>query len=318
MVMQKKPLSIGDVLSKGYQAFDAGDMKTAEACCQKVLSSNPNIPQAHFLVGLIAFEAKERRVAASAFNTVTKQDPKNAGAWAHLAKLFSEMGYTVKADEALRKAESLNPQIPMVYNVLGLTSNIIGDHEKAVSWFKKAYMSNPRNTTYGTSLANAQSFMGNLEEAEETIKAVLEVNNTAAEAHWVLSGLRKATDDSHAKFMEELADTISGRPVSEAFLRYGAGKEYEDLGEWEKAFNAFSRGAKVRRTVIEYDEEKEKELFTTLHKHYTHDWYTSSQSEADSSAPIFIIGQPRTGTTLIERVVTSHSKVHSGGGAAAS
>ncbi len=98
-----------------------------------------------------------------------------------------------------------------------------------------------------------------------------------------------------------------------AFLNYALGKELEDLEDWDEAFKAFAAGAAARRTTIEFDEAGEQQLYETLQRLYTADWLREKSHGSDSKAPIFIVGQPRTGTTLIERVITSHSRVHSAG-----
>jgi hypothetical protein len=91
------------------------------------------------------------------------------------------------------------------------------------------------------------------------------------------------------------------------------GKEYEDLQEWEAAFESFARGARSRRATVEFDEQLESETFDTLGRLYTAQWLASRGPGNDDPSPIFIIGQPRTGTTLVERIVTAHSAVHSAG-----
>ena len=301
------------LLKRGFTALQAGDIGTAEKCCHAVLSANRNVPQAHFLVGLIALEMKNRKIAANAFHTVTKLDPKNTGAWAQLAKLFSQMGYTLRADEALRRAEEIGTSIPMVQNLMGAVNTTLGEYGKAQSWYHKAYLGEPNNPAFGVNLANAQSFNGDVTGAEETITGVLARHRDNPQGHWILAGLRKAVDDMHAKEMEALAEKHAADPHAAAFLNYGAGKEYEDLSLWDRAFPAFLKGAQARRKTISYDEREEERLFKTLVETCTPRWFDSARSSVESSAPIFIIGQPRTGTTLIERIVTSHSDVVSAG-----
>jgi hypothetical protein len=99
---------------------------------------------------------------------------------------------------------------------------------------------------------------------------------------------------------------------AQAFLNYALGKELEDLQAWEEAFEAFARGAAARRKDIEFDEQAEIDMFDTLRNSYNAEWL-AGKTGFDSNAPIFIVGQPRTGTTLIERIITSHSQAHSAG-----
>jgi hypothetical protein len=102
-------------------------------------------------------------------------------------------------------------------------------------------------------------------------------------------------------------------PRDEAYLAYALGKELEDLGDWPAAFRAFSRGAAARRSELHYDEAAEQALFDALGSTLTEDWLRGSGPGHASEQPIFVIGQPRTGTTLVERIISSHSAVHSAG-----
>lgn len=305
--------SINTLLKKGFADLQAKRFASAEAAAKQVLSINPDIAQAHLLVGLIALEVGNRKIAANAFNAVVKRDPENAGAWTHLAKIFSDLGYVLRADAALQKAEALNPNHPTLQNILGSVWTLLGEHEKAYSWYLKAYTVDPDVASYGVNLANAQSFLGKMESAEKTLKHVLTHTPDHFQAHWILSGLKKAKNSDHAHHMLALAEKQKNNPQAVSFLSYGAGKELEDLRLWEQAFDAFSSGAAARRGTLKYDEAAEEGLFKALIQECDTEWYAVGDSEAKSSSPIFIIGQPRTGTTLIERVITSHSEIASAG-----
>ena len=113
--------------------------------------------------------------------------------------------------------------------------------------------------------------------------------------------------------MEALLATGSLPPRAQAFVYYGIGKELEDLEDWDSAFTAFASGARARRGTLQYDEAREVATFETLGELYTRQWLQSRPPGCDDSSPIFIVGQPRTGTTLVERIVSSHSAVHSAG-----
>jgi hypothetical protein len=85
------------------------------------------------------------------------------------------------------------------------------------------------------------------------------------------------------------------------------------LQQWDQAFEAFSQGAAARRATVEFDEQAEIAMFDYLKEHYTRAWFDHLPEGNPDASPIFVLGQPRTGTTLIERIITSHSQVHSAG-----
>jgi hypothetical protein len=91
------------------------------------------------------------------------------------------------------------------------------------------------------------------------------------------------------------------------------GKELEDLEEWDAAFDAFDRGARARRETIDFDEKTEMAMFDAFASTFTREWLDAGASAIEDASPIFVIGQPRTGTTLVERIIVAHSQVHSAG-----
>lgn len=306
--------SISSWLKQGFNALDRGDTKQAEQWCKKILQSNPNLAQGHFLVGLIALSMDEKRIAANVFLKVTKLDSSHAGAWAHLAKIFSELGLTVRADEAIAKAASLKPEHAIIKNIIGSVYTQIGEHEKAADWYGQAYENAPKNPAYATNLANAYNFIGKRHDAEAVIKSLLNIDPQNPQAHWIGAGLKRQTSDESAQDMLEMADGFDGNHSAQAFLYYGAGKVFEDVENWDAAFKAFEKGAAAKRKTVEFNEAAEIKLFETLHKRFDDQWITGEIADShQQSNPVFIVGQPRTGTTLIERIITSHSKVKSAG-----
>jgi len=301
-----------DMLRQGFNELQAGRIDAAAECCKQVLGAKRDLPEGHFLVGLIALETRQTRTAISAFGSVTELNPRHGAAWAQLARLYYSAGQPVIADEALAKAIEFESGDPVVHDLLGLIYSLQGNQEEAGVWFAKAVAASPDNPMFLVNKANNQMYLGELDESEHGLRQALEIDTANPHAHWVLAGLRKATDETHIETLRELT-ARPGHPRALAFLNYAMGKELEDLEQWDAAFEAFARGAAARRQALDFDEAGEASLFATSQQLYTSDWLASRKAGNDSQAPIFIVGQPRTGTTLIERVVTSHSQVHSAG-----
>ncbi|MCH8249612.1 MAG: sulfotransferase [Proteobacteria bacterium] len=301
-----------DTLRDGLNALTTGRIKVASECCQRVLGAKPDLPEGHFLVGLIALEMRQTRTAISAFGSVTKLEPKHGAAWAQLAKLFFRSGHLIRADEALARAVTNEKGDPIVHDLLGMVYSMLGDQREAATWFDKAATAMPGNPKFLVNHAQNEMYLGHLESAENGLRKALDIQPDGAQAHWVLAGLRKATNFEHVETLRPLAADSKTPLRAQAFLNYALGKELEDLQAWDEAFDAFARGAAARRKDIDVDEQAEIDMFDTLRNSYDADWL-AGKTGFDSSAPIFIVGQPRTGTTLIERIITSHSQVHSAG-----
>ena len=302
-----------DTLRQGYSLLAAGRLQEASERCQRLLGAKPDLVEAHFLVGLIATELKQNWTAVSAFGSVTKLQENHGAAWAQLARLFMLAGQPGRADKALANAVKYNDGNPVVLDLIGGIYGLLGDQSEASVWIGKAVQKEPTSVPFLVNQASNHMFLGKLDDAEVVLRKVLGYQPENPQANWILSNLRKAKDRKHVEQLEKMVQTEGKNPRALAFLNYGLGKELEDLEEWEKAFDAFARGAKARRSTISFDEQSEIEMFRAFGEVFTREWLEEGARGHDDQSPIFVIGQPRTGTTLVERIITSHSQVHSAG-----
>jgi tetratricopeptide (TPR) repeat protein len=302
------------LLARGFQALSRGDMREASTCCKLVLDRQPDHAQAHFLVGLIALATEDRKTATSAFAAVTRIEPRHAAAWAHLAKLLAEGGQINRADTALENAVRHEAgDIPQIHDVIGTTYSLLGEQRNADEWYRRAVDAQPHNPAFLINYANNLIYLGETAQARECLATALSLGPGSAQAHWLLAGLERAVNHDHIAEMRALLAERRLPPRAQAFIYYGIGKELEDLQEWDSAFEAFADGARARRSTLEYDEQQEQATFDTLARLYTREWLEARPAGCADASPVFIIGQPRTGTTLVERIVTAHSAAHSAG-----
>jgi tetratricopeptide (TPR) repeat protein len=188
----------------------------------------------------------------------------------------------------------------------------LGDYEEAGRLFGSAVIAKPDYPAYLLKLANNLVFRGKFGEAERYFEQLINLQPADAFAHWCLSSARKATDARHIATLRTLVEHASADPRSLALLHYAIGKECEDLQDWDGAICGYLKGAEAHRSSIEFDEVAEIEMFDCLKEACTEEWLADGQG-TDSAAPIFVVGEPRTGTTLIERMLASHSNIHSAG-----
>jgi tetratricopeptide (TPR) repeat protein len=302
-----------ELLSQGFQALSAGNLEKAGGFCQKVLALQPDLAPGHFLVGLVALEAKDRKTAFSAFQSVVKLDRDHVAAWAQLARLYMTEGQVNKADAALRETRRIKTDDPTVLDLIGTTLSLMGEHGVAKAFYARANTSRPNHPPFMLNLANNLVYHGDTDTADIIFRDTIKVQPDTPQAHWALAGSVKATDDSHIAEMQSLLGRHKNNPRARAFYLYAIGKEFEDLQRWESAFEAFSAGAAARRKTVEYDESAEIAMFDFLGEHYTNEWFDTLPDGNLDASPIFVLGQPRTGTTLVERIISAHSQVHSAG-----
>lgn len=304
---------LAERLRAGHVALTAGRFEEASRYCREALALDETSVPAHFLVGLVSLAMNDRATALSAFGSVTRLEPRHAAAWAQLARLFTRAGQPNRADQALAEAVAHAGDEPVVLDLIGAVYSQLGDQRAAKAWYARAVSLAPDQPGFLVNLASSCVFLGELDEAETILNGLLEKHPGNAQAHWLLSSARKAADRRHVEALvrEIAAGNRTGHDF--AFLYYALGKELEDLGEWERAFEAFSRGAKARRSTLTFDEAAETSAFQAAARCFTTEWLESRPPGAADPAPIFVVGLPRTGTTLVERIITSHSAVCSAG-----
>ncbi|RLQ23349.1 sulfotransferase family protein [Seongchinamella sediminis] len=302
-----------DLMRRGFAALASGRVEEAGECCQQALQLQPELVQAHFLVGLVGLESKDRASAFRAFQSVVKLDRDHAAAWAQLARMYMSEGQVNKADAALRETRRIRPTDPIVLDLIGMTLSQMGEYSVAKAFFARANTSRPNHPPYMLNLANNLVYHGDTDTADIIFRDVIRILPDSPQAHWALAGSAKASDGEHIDQMRALAAKHDNNPRARAFYLYAIGKECEDLKRWDEAFEAFSAGAAARRATVEYDEAAEQAMFDYLQESYTREWFDSLPEGNPNPAPIFVLGQPRTGTTLVERIIVAHSQVHSAG-----
>ncbi|MEQ8861115.1 MAG: sulfotransferase [Pseudomonadales bacterium] len=309
---------IRPALARAFADLNAGRLEAAGAGCRRVLQAAPELAEAHFLVGLVALAMNDRRTAISAFGSVTRLRPSHGAAWAQLARLFMQAGQANRADRALVQAVAHEAGDPLVHDLIGTVQSLLGDQTAARHWYARAVAAAPQRVSFRVNLANALVFLGDRDTAVAELERVLAQAPGNAQAHWLLAGVRRASDRRHVEQLVELAARPGQPPAALAFLYYALGKELEDLEDWDSAFEAFARGAAQRRRTLDFDEAAEQGMYDALECTFTSEWLDRDATEpaavgADEPAPIFVVGQPRTGTTLVERIISAHSQVHSAG-----
>ena len=227
----------------------------------------------------------------------------------------------VASNDQFRAGEVLNSIEPVVGDSDQLASMLaslyvrIDSHERAVKFYERAIELDSKNAKHYFSLAATYRFMGRLAEAEQACDNALECDPSEYEAYLIRADLRKQTEDNnHISRMESvLADGVD-EYMGEVMLCHAIAKECEDVGQYEKSFRHLSIGAALRRKHLSYDVGKDLRIINRIIEVFSEGRMRQMRpSGCCSTAPIFVIGMPRTGTTLVERIIGSHSTVTSAG-----
>lgn len=176
--------------------------------------------------------------------------------------------------------------------------------------FRRAAALSPRDVALQLNLAATARFLGRAEEAEAAYDRVIAADPGCWEAYRGRSETRRQSKDrNHIPQLE--AALRNGRPPPDGVVRlcYALGKEYEDLKAYDRAFDAFERGARIRRAHMRYDVAEDVAALDLIGQVFDAAWCAPARTACGENGPIFILGLPRTGSTLLERMLGRHSQV---------
>lgn len=202
---------------------------------------------------------------------------------------------------------------------LALLFSRLEHHQQALYHYQKALLLAPDNAVLLYNIASEQRFLGDMLAAEQSLNQSLAIDPFDHEALAMRSSLRKQTeDDNHIEELKNrLADADGAgagiSPQGVPHICYALAKELEDLRQYDKAFEFLQRGASQRRGQMNYRVETDVQVMAKIREVFNRQLMQSAHSSCASAEPIFIIGLPRTGTTLVERILGSHSRVFAAG-----
>lgn len=299
------------------RAVQQRDWMTVHDSAQEILRQDGTSAEGYFLTGLF-LKASNRPVKASeAFARALELDADRYDAAIELADQHSIARRNGAAARLLFRYEGALGNSPLYLDKAGTVYTDIGMPERAWPLYKRANELQPRVDLFQANLAACSVYIGEIEVAKKIYKRLLERFPTHQRNHYHLARLGKARNTKHIEQMRKVLRSTKMPPDKNIFVYYAIGKEYEDLEEWEEAFRHYKMGADAVASVANYDVNADLQLIDKIIAVCNGDWLAAGAYEVPSNGrdktPIFVVGLPRTGTTLIERILASHSQVESVG-----
>ena len=282
----------------------------------KALALNPKFAKAHSNLGFALLAMSQLEHAKNAFENALILNPDLIEPAQGLGRYYTEKGQFSEGFAIINEALKIAPEDTELLCVLGNLYRGIGDAESAVVAYEQAIHINPTFAGALVSKAELQTELGHIDEAEHTLKQTIAVDDENLYARLTLAGLRKTTPtDSNFKWLSDEASKLTPDTQSKALaLHFALGKCHDDLAAYDRAFSHYHMGCAIKRKRTKYDPSMHKQLISDTKNVFSKEFFKSMKgADSHSDSPIFIIGMPRSGTTLVEQIIASHPLVFGAG-----
>jgi tetratricopeptide (TPR) repeat protein len=313
--MAQEFIPFGKVLMLADRARREGRMGDAEALCRGALEAQPNSYEAEQLLGMIAHQSGRLDQAIEHFHRTVSLAPQIALHHANLGEMYRLAGRLDEAAAASLRALALNPEFPEPLNNLARIAIARGD-PKGIDYCRQAIALKPDFADAYNNLGNILKELGDLEQARQAFVRAIELNPKAIAFYVNFAEVHKfSPGDPHLATMEALAAKAEGLSKSDRMhLDFVLGRAYADLRDYRSSFRRLQAGNAAKRAEIKYDEKSTLGLFDHIERVFTPALIEAKSGHGDpSSVPIFVLGMPRSGTTLVEQILSSHPMVYGGG-----
>ena len=298
-------------LVRGLGLQRMGKLKEAEKVYRDVLLKDPDNVDALRLLAGIAMRAKQWGDAEALLERALEIAPDFFQGWMDLGLARQEQDKTDAALQAYARVQRLEPGRPNGYAAAGTSSAMAGLHEQAIGFFEDAIERDPQHAGALSGLGHVLKTVGRQEEAIARYRECVKHNPSHGESWWSLANLKtfRFEDDEVAAMLAQLEDENLSDEMRANF-EFALGKAFEDRGDFDRAFACYASGNENRRQRESYDPVQTADVHDRFIATFTREFLDSRGATGDpSNAPVFIVGLPRSGSTLIEQILASHPEV---------
>ena len=279
---------------------------------QKLAAQNGDRPHSWHTLCAAARGARQSDIALHAIERALTLEPNNNDFKALKCLCLLSCGRPNDANALGRTLKSAPALSEYALNTLSVLFQATDQFQDQLEVTEQITKEHPNNIVGCANYAEVLRNLGRLADAEKAYNHVIKLNPASYSAYWGRSQCYKATPQRNS--VDDLSRELEKSALSwreEMQLSYALAKELEELEDYDGSFQALSRGASLRRKHSTYDVRGDVETMAALAKHYGP--LTDAHRGFDTDAPIFVVGLPRSGTTLVERILGSHSKAQDAG-----
>jgi len=306
----------GSLLTQGAEHLARGAYAEAMECYQQLVHLDSRNPRARNDLGIALAQLGRYKEAEDQLRRAIGIRPAFSEAHFNLAGVLQSTGRFSESETPLRRALKLKPAYVDARVSLGMSLVLLGRLPEARKCYEQALRLEPRNAQALVGIGQIEVLNGHFAAAESAYRNALEVNPRLSYAWAGLVALRKMTpaDGAWLKRAEEIVAAGLG-PIDEATLRFAMGKYCDDVGDFAQAFRHYERANALHgMRSPPYDRGEHSRFVDDLVKVYTPEALARARTDgSESERPVFVVGMPRSGTSLVEQIIASHSSAHGAG-----
>ncbi|GLQ22436.1 hypothetical protein GCM10007853_03100 [Algimonas ampicilliniresistens] len=290
----------------------------AIAICENLLKAAPDAVAPRLMIARAEQMRHRPDSMLAQVDHVLQSDPSHFDA--RLMRIEALIAQSDIAQARTEIAENLTT-MNLVPRQLGRIAEIqtqLADHEGALDTLMRAMDGSPlpdrEELSLLYNLSSAHIALGQMDQAEQALDKLIQKNPADFDAYYNRATLRTQTQDrNHVDALKQQLKRPNLPPMGEVQLAYALAKELEDLGDYPRSFDSLARGAKRRRENMAYRVEGDLETMHLLQEVFDTDFAETTFEDCSDERPVFIVGLPRSGTTLVDRIITSHPEAESVG-----
>ncbi len=344
-----QPSELDRYVQQALQLHQAGRRQEAEALYRQVLARKSNHAAAQHFLGLLLHQGGRSAEGLPLIEQSVRLLPNNPDFLNNLGTVLRDLGQVQAAVDRFRKAVSLRPDQLAARDNLGSSLKQLGQFDgaediyrgtigrnpfhirarvglaetlqeagrldEAIAVFREALGIRPRDADLLYGLGVGMMEKGKLDEAVDLARQALAIDAGMARAWLLLTQVKRQKErDAELSAMEAQHARAQEGSLARMQLSFGLGKAHDDLKDYMRAFDYFAEGNAIRRQGIDYDAARTRDEFEAMKAVFDKAFFEKHRpSDTTDDTPIFVVGMPRSGTTLVEQIIASHPQVYGAG-----
>ena len=303
------------LLAEAEALCSKGQTRDAEQICDVVLSRDPESIGALRVLALAAVTDERFIIAEGYLKRMVRLAPKDAAAQFELGGFLNDRGRYPEAIELMKATALASPENPDIHLLLGNMLGIVGRTNEALQAYRNCLEHNPDNPGALIGYGHMVRVAGRKEEARDSYQHCVEVSPDFGTAWWYLASLHgfEASDDQLATMLAEL-ERENLAPESAVGFHFALARAFEHREDYAAAWQHYEKGNAGKRQLVKYDPVKAEVDHAKIKATYSAEMLAQKKAaDASDVVPIFIVGMPRSGSTLIEQILASHSQIEGTG-----